>query len=89
MTETVAARIARELRTTGRDHPHNTLEETVATLLEREIIRPGPLVLTVLCRCGHGEFLHDIRRDGTRSRCYFIAGPRGVQCTCMNFREQA
>lgn len=42
----------------------------------------------LVCTCGHSEFLHDIRGNGTRSRCYFIAGPRGIQCTCKNFTER-
>lgn len=42
-----------------------------------------------LCECGHSVFMHDIRKDRSRSRCCFIAGPRGVQCSCLNYRESS
>lgn len=87
MSEWAAVRIARELRTTGRDHPQNTLEDTVSDLLARGVIRPGPALLIRSCECGHSVFQHEIRKDGSRSSCYFIAGPRGLQCICRNFAE--
>jgi hypothetical protein len=87
MSESVAARIARELRTVRDGHPHDTLEDNVSDLLDRDVIRAGPALLVRHCECGHSVFLHEIRKDGSRSRCYLIAGLRGLQCTCRNFVE--
>jgi hypothetical protein len=32
--------------------------------------------------CGHGIGIHEIRGNGTRGACLFIAGPHGTRCAC-------
>jgi hypothetical protein len=34
-----------------------------------------------VCLCEHGEFAHDIRRDGTRTRCSLAS------CECAGYTE--
>ena len=43
-------------------------------------------LLSSMCECGHSEVGHEIGRSGARTQCYYLAGPRGVQCTCLKFR---
>lgn len=57
--------------------------------------RPGPVRCTscghvtkpaVLCKCGHGDVLHDLARDNrTRTTCLHVEGPKVTPCGCVGF----
>lgn len=82
---TIAEQIAELLR---RADPNMLLADKVQELINAGVIIPGPMLFPQ-CICGHGIGLHDIRTNGTRGRCSYLAPPRGAQCICPSFEECA
>jgi hypothetical protein len=37
------------------------------------------------CACGHDHVVHDIARNGTRTRCLTWLGPNGRPCGCERY----